>query len=607
MAGWLALARAPLDEPLGDTVRRVDTYADSGGSALYHIVYLAPAGFVIVAADDLVEPIVGFARAGKFDPSEKNPLGALVSRDLSARVAHARRAGAVSLDESALHARAKWRRLGGLDGGPAPSGPVPKENTGVSDVRIAPFTQTTWDQQTAAGEGDAACYNYYTPPYGAGNVTNYPAGCVATAMAQLMRYFQFPSAGVGTASFTITVDGVQRSYSLLGGDGFGGPYTWTNMPLSPTSNPSTAQCQAIGALVADAGATVNMQYTSAGSSSDVLDATTALVNTFYYANAIKGNKNGSDLGAGLTNMINPNLDARCPVLLGIEGSSGGHAVVADGYGYSASTLYHHLNLGWSGMDTAWYALPLIDTSLYTFTVVDGCVYNAYTNGSGEIISGRVLDQISRPVANVTVTATRTSGSGGTYTATTDTNGIYALAGIPSASSYSITVVKTNYSSVSGNYSTGTSTDYAATSGNYWGANFTLPMLTTALDHLVWGSLGATQALSAPFGVTLTAQNLTNGVASGFTGPVGLSAYATGLVASSSTVIGSLTATAYIPAGNEMTLGYAFTPNTNVQVTAVRGYSTDNVSIWTDGDVSHQPGRVGFWQLDRGVAGVADHP
>ena len=74
----------------------------------------------------------------------------------------------------------------------------------MSDVRIAPLTQSTWDQQTAAGAGTTACYNYYTPPYGAGNITNYPAGCVATAMAQLMRYYQFPSAGIGTAGFTIT-------------------------------------------------------------------------------------------------------------------------------------------------------------------------------------------------------------------------------------------------------------------------------------------------------------------------------------------------------------------------------------------------------------------
>src|SRR5208337_2092222 len=142
----------------------------------------------------------------------------------------------------------------------------------------------------------------------------------------------------------------------------------------------------------------------------------------------------------------------------------------DGYGYSASTLYHHLNLGWSGASTAWYALPLIDTDPYTFTVVDQCVYNAYTNGTGEIISGRVLDQISRPVTNATVSATRSGG--GNYTTTTDSQGIYALARIPSASSYSITVTKANYSPVSTNASTGTSSDLAAASGNQWGVNLT---------------------------------------------------------------------------------------------------------------------------------------
>jgi hypothetical protein len=81
-------------------------------------------------------------------------------------------------------------------------------------------------------------------------------------------------------------------------------------------------------------------------------------------------------------------------------------------------------------------------------------------------------------------------------------------------------------------------------------------------------------------VTITAQNLTNGPASGFTGPVTLSGYASG-VGAARTIIGNLTPSAYLY-GSEMTHGYAFTPNTNVQVVSVRGYSTDKVSIWTDG-------------------------
>ena len=181
------------------------------------------------------------------------------------------------------------------------------------------------------------------------------------------------------------------------------------------------------------------------------------------------------------------------------------------------------------------------------------------------------------MTNATVTATRTGG--GTYTTTTDSQGIYALAGVPSASSYSIAVTKANYSQATGTFSTGTSRDRAGTSGNYWGADFTMPMLTAVLDHLAWGAIGSTQSPNMPFAVTITAQNLTNGAAYGFTGPVALSAYASGFGASI-TIIGSLTGSSYLY-GSEMTHGYAFTPNTNVQVTAVRGYSTDKVSIWTD--------------------------
>jgi hypothetical protein len=576
VGGWLSTAPTPLGETLGGAVQRVDTFNDQAGNAVYYVVCLEPSGFVIVAADDLVEPIVGFARAGQYDPSANNPLGALVSNDLSARVAYAQQAGPAPSDTNAVRAQAKWQQLAPKAGGPVI---IPKGLTTVSDVRIAPFTQTTWDQQTAAGASSTACYNYYTPPYANGSTANYPAGCVATATAQLMRYYQFPTTGVGTVGFTIYSDGSPLTYYLRGGDGAGGPYVWSNMPLVPPAIPTTAQCQAIGALVADAGATVSMQYSNVGSFSSVLDAKTALCNTFHYSNAIEGWNNNSSIGAGLIGMINPNLDARYPVLLGIEGPSGGHAVLADGYGYSASTLYHHLNLGWSGVSSVWYSLPLIDTSIYTFNVIDGCVFNAYTNGTGEIISGRVLDQIGRPVVNASVTATRTGG--GTYTTTTDTQGIYALARIPSASSYSITITKVNYNSASTNLTTGTSSDMTSISGNRWGTDLMMNMLTTAIDHMVWGAIASPQAPNLPFGVTITAQNVNNGPATGFTGPVALSGAVTGVLATN-TVVGNLGASQSDtdPTYN-WTYGYALTPNTNFQVVSVRTYSGSKVSFWTD--------------------------
>ena len=182
VTGWLSLDQTPLGEALGTSVQRVDTFSDKSGNPLYYLVYLDPAGFVIVAADDLVEPIIGFASAGRFDPAQDNPLGALVSKDLADRVAYARKAGAVPADAKAAQAQAKWQQLCPKDGGPVTR---PKGLTSISDVRIAPLTQTTWSQKTAADAGTSACYNYYTPPNGDGSTANYPAGCVATAIGAI--------------------------------------------------------------------------------------------------------------------------------------------------------------------------------------------------------------------------------------------------------------------------------------------------------------------------------------------------------------------------------------------------------------------------------------
>lgn len=88
--GWLKLDPNPLQTPLGNQVGQVDVFGDDNGEAIYYVIYLQPAGFVIVPADDLVEPIIAFADDGIFDPSPDNPLGALVSRDLPGRVAAAR-------------------------------------------------------------------------------------------------------------------------------------------------------------------------------------------------------------------------------------------------------------------------------------------------------------------------------------------------------------------------------------------------------------------------------------------------------------------------------------------------------------------------------------
>ena len=233
---------------------------------------------------------------------------------------------------------------------------------------------------------------------------------------------------------------------------------------------TTAQRQAIGALCYDAGVSVKMQYASGSSGADPTEIVPALSSVFFYSNAICGG-DGDNIGSGLTGMLNPNLDAGFPCLLTIYATNGaGHEIVADGYGYDSSTLYHHLNLGWGGYDNAWYNLPDFDAGGYNWDDRPFCIYNVYPTGSGEIISGRITDSTGATVSGATVTAARAGG--GVYSAATNANGIYAFANVPSASSYTLTAARTGYTFPPQIVSTGTSANYNTASGDVWGANFT---------------------------------------------------------------------------------------------------------------------------------------
>ena len=88
--GWLMRESRPLGAAIGRQVDHIDTFGDDSGQALYHVVYLQPSGFVVVSADDSVEPIIAFAEEGVYDRSPENPLGALIEPDVRARIASAR-------------------------------------------------------------------------------------------------------------------------------------------------------------------------------------------------------------------------------------------------------------------------------------------------------------------------------------------------------------------------------------------------------------------------------------------------------------------------------------------------------------------------------------
>ncbi|MGC8861732.1 MAG: C10 family peptidase, partial [Armatimonadota bacterium] len=458
--GWIARDSRPLGADLRKAITGSRTFTDERGEPLFHVVDLRPSGYVVVSADDEVEPIIAFSQSGRYDHSPLNPLCAMLNNDLRSRATVVRerhRGASPDVAKASSRARARWRKLLESTADSSFEG-----SSSISDVRVPPLVLSKWNQTT---ECSNACYNYYTPPYAAGSASNYPCGCVATAMAQTMRYFQYPTVGVGTRSFKIYVCGSQQSRSLLGGDGAGGPYVWSQMVLDPGCSTTLAQRQAIGALCADAGVAVNMDYCSGGSGiSDLTKVVNAMQNTFKYSNARLAYNGGNELPVAARNKsINANLHAGYPVMLAIIGGVGGHMIVCDGYGYQGSTMYHHLNMGWGGAEDAWYNLPDIDSDP-PFSTVAGVVYNIYTSGSGEIIAGRVTDYTGSPIEGAIVSA-------GAYSDTTDSRGIYALVKVPSNTQFTVTATKAGYDFAPRVVSTGTSTNNSTTCGNLWDVDF----------------------------------------------------------------------------------------------------------------------------------------
>ena len=410
---------------LGTSVSGVRTCTPTNGVS-FHVVQLAGGGFVVTSADTRIGPVVAFSAAADLAERSDNPLWSLLKGDLAARARQLaeKGAGLQSVGPSGASAKspaeARWAKL--LDGAALQSA------ASLSDPRVDPLVKSRWGQaqNSIYSNRGGLCYNYYTP-------NNSPCGCVATALAQLMRYHRYPAAPKTVASRTCAVDGVQGTRTMMGG-----PYAYDDMPLVPEASTAVswyaggcteAQRQAIGRLTYDCAVALQADFGEYVTGAGGAAAHGPLTHVFGYATA---HTTTAGLGGAAyrDRILRTNLDAGCPVLLGVDGPSGGHEVIADGYGYSDGILYTHLNLGWSGEDDAWYALPDIDLA-EPFDTLSHAVFNVFTQDVGEIVSGRVVGPSGSPVEGATVTIE----SGGTVVSTKTTNvrGIFAFV-VPAPSS-----------------------------------------------------------------------------------------------------------------------------------------------------------------------------
>lgn len=439
-------------------------------SAALHAVGFEKGGVVFVAGDTADDPIMAFTAA---TPAKDSPLWDILKRDAYLRSLVRQQSTSTPVTPRvAIQTEAAsrtWSSLLGRSCGVASvSGTIGVENSilesgaseVISDLRVEPLLKSRWSQSSIVsddGKYSVKCYNYYTPD-------GVPCGCGATAAAQIAYYHQFPEVLPELVTKTCRVDGVSQELTVIANETeeeptTPKPYDWSKMVPVPTVDTPLESLEAIGHLTYDVAVLLSSSFTQSSTDTQPYEVA-GMFKAMGYATACGywdersyqyhsyALNDDSELRSRL---IFSNLDAKLPVQLAIYGYAksngrltqqwGGHAVVADGYGFATvdgvKTPYVHVNLGWAGSDDAWYNLPEIDTSKvgasmtdasgYDFQFLGGVVFNITTNeavAGKELLTGRLTDGAGQAYRAATVTATDEDGN--ETTARPDERGVYCL-------------------------------------------------------------------------------------------------------------------------------------------------------------------------------------
>lgn len=280
------------------------TATTASPSDAYYVFNNDAGGFVIIAGDDAVTPVLGYTSTGSFD-AENLPDGL---KDLL---------------------KSYERQIAALgDNYVANQTATRAAFTGEKLLKTA-----EWNQM--------APFNKYTP-------NNYVTGCVATAGAIVMKHHGYPAKGTGSHSYTLNGKTLSANFEHT--------YDWASMPAKYDGT-NDAAFDGVARLMADLGVAVEMQYDKDGSGAYIGNLVTALQKYYGYSKlshlmAIE------DVGAEAWNgRLREEIDANRPVLYAAsDPARGGHAFVIDGYKDESFSV----NWGWGGYCDGFYQIGALN-------------------------------------------------------------------------------------------------------------------------------------------------------------------------------------------------------------------------------------------------------
>ncbi len=269
-------------------------------------------GFIAVSADDMTVPLLGYSTTGTLPTSERElPDGMRYWLTTLA-------------EQAALNSTSSTARR--------------VRYASPERAEIAPMTKTRWNQDSP--------YNDKCPEISG---TRCVTGCVATALAQVLRYYAYPAKGTGTHSYTWNGQDLSFDYASTAFD-------WDNMTDTYTDASSQTEKDAVATLMYACGVSVDMNYGTGESGAVSRNIGNALIDNFGYDKGVRFLSRDYYTITEWENIVYENLKNFGPVLYGGNNNSGGHEFVCDGY----RNGYFHFNWGWGGMSDGYFLLTALD-------------------------------------------------------------------------------------------------------------------------------------------------------------------------------------------------------------------------------------------------------
>lgn len=306
-------------------------------------------GYTIVSADDRLPEIVGYAKQGNYT-EDTLPEAYVEFITAYQKFVEEVKAG----NPHALRTAAEAKAL--------------RESASYTQPTVAPLLgNIQWNQ------GDP--YNRMCPEYD--GVNKAVTGCVATAMAQVMGYWKYPSQlqadipGYTTGTYNINVPGISKDTD--------GTYDWDNiLPQYKSGNFNDDQANAVAKLMHHCGVAVQMNY---GPSSGAVVYPERLSKYFGYDKdfMVKVRRESYSMQEWNT-LIDNELIAKRPVLYSGQSSSSGHQFVCDG---SDGKGLYHINWGWGGYQDGYFDITILNPA--KGGIGSGNAPDGYNQGSDMII------------------------------------------------------------------------------------------------------------------------------------------------------------------------------------------------------------------------------